>query len=74
PYQYDPHNYLLATAELPIVSWVLEASEEQPYLGLQLCLDAALVGAVMVEIGQLPPQNQKAVKAIEVSPLDSTLL
>jgi AraC-like DNA-binding protein len=74
PYQYDPHNYLLATAELPIVSWVLEASEEQPYLGLQLCLDAALVGAVMVEIGQLPPQKQKAVKAIEVSPLDSTLL
>jgi AraC-like DNA-binding protein len=74
PYQYDPHNYLLATAELPIVSWVLEASEDQPYLGLQLCLDAALVGSVMVEIGQLPPQNQKAVKAIEVSPLDSTLL
>ncbi|MBD2065968.1 AraC family transcriptional regulator [Leptolyngbya sp. FACHB-671] len=74
PYQYDPHNYLLATAELPIVSWVLEASEDQPYLGLQLCLDAALVGAVMVEIGQLPPQNQKAVKAIEVSPLDATLL
>lgn len=74
PYQYDPHNYLLATAELPIVSWVIEASEEQPYLGLQLHLNAAVVGAVMVEIGQLPPQNQKTVKAIEVSPLDSTLL
>ena len=75
PYTYDPHNYLLATAELPVVGLVLEASEGQPYLGLQLCLDAAVVGAVMVEIGQPPPQrNAKVVKAIEVSPMDSTLL
>jgi len=75
PYTYDPYNYLLATAELPVVGWVLEASEKQPYLGLQLCLDATLVGAVMVDIGQFPPQtNPKAVKAIEVSPLDSSLL
>jgi AraC-like DNA-binding protein len=73
-YQYDPYSYLLATAELPIVSRVLVASEEQPYLGLRLTLDPALVGAVMVEIGQLTPGNQGDAKAIEVSPLDSTLL
>jgi AraC-like DNA-binding protein len=75
PYTYDPYNYLLATAELPVVGLVLEASKGQPYLGLQLCLDAAVVGAVLVEVGQFPPQrNPKAVKAIEVSPMDSTLL
>jgi AraC-like DNA-binding protein len=73
-YHYDPYSYLLATAELPIVSRLLEASKEQPYLGLRLNLDPALVGAVMVEIGQIPPGSQKDVKAIEVSPLGATLL
>ena len=33
PYTYDPYNYLLATAELPVVGWVLEASERHPYFG-----------------------------------------
>ena len=73
-YQYDAYSYLLATAELPIVSRVLEASEAQPYLGLRLTLDPAAVGGVMVETNQLPPQGAGAVKAIEVSPLDPTLL
>ena len=73
-YQYDPYNYLLATAELPIVSQVLEASEERPYMGLQLYLEASLIASVMVEIGQTPPEIQQSVEAIEVSPLDTMLL
>lgn len=73
-YQYDPYSYLLATAELPIVSRVLEASEKKPYLGLRLVLDPALVGSVMVEMGQAAGSNQAGMKAIEVSPLDATLL
>jgi hypothetical protein len=48
-YQYDPMHYLLATAELPIVSHVIEASHERPYLSLALRLDPTLVGSVMVE-------------------------
>ena len=35
-YQYDPAHYLLFTAELPVVSQVIEASPEQPYLSLRL--------------------------------------
>ncbi|MBV9868287.1 MAG: AraC family transcriptional regulator [Abitibacteriaceae bacterium] len=73
-YQYDPYSYLLATAELPIVSRVLAASEEQPYLGLRIVLDPAVVGSVMVEMGQLPPRNQGPARAMEVSRLDSDLL
>lgn len=73
-YQYDPYSYLLATVELPIVSRVLEASADKPYLGLRLTLEPALVGTVMVEMNQLPPASQGDVKAIEVSPLDATLL
>ncbi len=73
-YQYDPSHYLLATAELPVVSQILEASKEKPYLSLRLDLDSTLVGSVMVEAGYPSPQRGANVKAINVSPLDAPLL
>jgi AraC-like DNA-binding protein len=73
-YQYDPMHYLLATVELPIVSQILEASAEQPYLSLRLDLDSTLVGSVMVEAGYPSAQRGASVKAIDVSPLDADLL
>ncbi|WGV24154.1 AraC family transcriptional regulator [Halotia branconii] len=73
-YQYDPMHYLLATAELPIVSQILEASKEKPYLSLRLDLDPTLVGSVMVEAGYPSANKRSNVKAINVSPLDANLL
>jgi AraC-like DNA-binding protein len=73
-YLYDPHNYLLSTAELPIMSRVLAASPQQPYLGMYIVIDPAMVASVMVEMGQLPPRSQAPARAIEVSPLDDALL
>jgi AraC-like DNA-binding protein len=73
-YQYDPMQYLLATAELPVVSQILEASIEKPYLSLRLDLDPTLVGSVMVEAGYPSAQRGASVKAINVSPLDANLL
>jgi AraC-like DNA-binding protein len=85
-YQYDAYNYLLFTMELPVVGHVLEASQEKPYLGIRLHLDPALVGALLVELGQLAPQlsprsqreqgEEKSgdAKALTVSPLNATLL
>ncbi len=73
-FRYDPAHYLIATAELPVVSQVTEASPERPYLSLRLDLDPALVGSVMVEVGHLMRQDQSDVKAINVSPLDAGLL
>ncbi|MCC5642276.1 AraC family transcriptional regulator [Nostoc sp. CHAB 5824] len=73
-YQYDPMHYLLATVELPIVSQILEASKEQPYLSLRLDLDPTLLGSVMVEAGYPSSHNRANVKAIDVSPLDANLL
>lgn len=73
-YQYDPMQYLLATAELPVVSQILEASKEKPYLSLRLDLDPTLVGSVMVETGYSSAQRGASVKAIDVSPLDANLL
>src|SRR5262245_27264608 len=73
-YRYDPAQYLIATAALPIATRVVEASEERPYLALVLNLDPTLVGSVMVEAGHIPPRSQSAVTAIDVSPLDAGLL
>jgi AraC-like DNA-binding protein len=73
-YQYDPYHYLLVTAELPLVGQVLEASKKRPYLSLRLKLDAALVGSVMVEVGNHSAHNHAEAKAINVSSLDAGLL
>lgn len=73
-YRYDPAHYLLATVELPITGQVIEASAERPYLSLRLELDPALVSSVMVEAGHLSSRNQGDVRAIDVSPLDPSLL
>src|SRR5947209_1821702 len=73
-YRYDAAHYLLATIELPVVSRVIEASAERPYLSLRLELDPALVGSVMVEAGHLSLRNGGDVRAMDVSPLDANLL
>jgi AraC-like DNA-binding protein len=73
-YQYDPANYLIATAELPITSQVIEASPERPYLSLRIDLEPALVSSVMVEAGYPASRDQAQVHAMDVSPLDGELM
>ncbi len=73
-YQYDPAHYILYTAELPVVTQVVEASPQRPYFSFRLDLDPALVGSVMVEAGQPSPRSQGGVRAINVSELDAGLL
>jgi AraC-like DNA-binding protein len=73
-YQYDPAHYLLVTVELPVVGQVLEASQEQPYLSARLQLDPTLVGSVLVEADVPSSPSHGDMKAMDVSPLDASLL
>lgn len=73
-YQYDPAHYLLTTVELPVVSQIREASQEQPYLSVRVRLDPTIVGSVLVEADVPSPPGHGEVKAIDVSPLDASLL
>jgi AraC-like DNA-binding protein len=73
-HDYDAHNYLLATVELPVAARVVEASKERPYLALRLLLDPVLVRSVMVETGQVALQRDEEVRGLTVSPLDATLM
>lgn len=73
-YRYDPLNYLLTTVDLPRISQVLEASPEQPYLSFRLELAPALVGEVMSDAGFSSPPGPADTRAIDVSPLEVSLL
>jgi AraC-type transcriptional regulator N-terminus len=64
---------LISIVGLPIISQIDVASPKEPYLGLRLVLDPAVVTSTMVESGFAQRQND-SVKAIAVSKLDSDLL
>ncbi len=73
-YRYDPFNYLLASIELPRASQVLEASKDQPYLSFRLVLDPKLVSSILVETQQFINSGRSDERAIDISPLDETVL
>ncbi|MEH2438938.1 AraC family transcriptional regulator [Nostoc sp.] len=73
-FHYDSGHYLISTLDLPIMSNVVEASEEKPYLNLRIDLDPALVAAVMIESGIETKKSDAGVKAMDVSPVDADLL
>jgi AraC-like DNA-binding protein len=73
-FRYDPGHYLIFTVDLPLTFQVEEASEDQPYLGLRLNLDPALVAAVMMESGIEPKKGDARLKAMNVGATDANLL
>src|SRR5215212_4771414 len=73
-YRYDPGHYLVATVELPVAIQIGEALNERPHLSLRLDLNPSIVGSVMVEAGLPGPRGSANAKAIDVSPLDASLL
>jgi len=60
-FRYDPAHYLLVTVGLPVVSWVLEASKDRPYLSLHLNLDMGVVRSVAAEAES--PELQERTRA-----------
>jgi AraC-like DNA-binding protein len=73
-YRYDPYYYCISTVELPVVTHIVEATKERPYLSVSLELDSILVGTVMSEAGQTPPSEPSDVNAFSVNSLDADLL
>lgn len=73
-YRYDTNHYLITAATLPIESRIIEASEEQPCLGVVIRLEPTVVGSVIVETMRPALRNQASVRAFNVSPMDENLL
>lgn len=47
-YRYNAENYLIASVELPVMGSVIEATEERPYLCLQLDFDMAALSELAI--------------------------
>src|SRR5882757_1008891 len=73
-FRYEPGHYLISTIDLPVVSQVIEASKERPYLSFRLNLDASLVASVMMESGIEIKKGDASVKAMDVSSIDANML
>ena len=73
-FRYDPGHYLISTVDLPIVSHVVEASPERPYFSFRLNLEAPVVASVMMEAEIKIKKGDASVKAMDVSPVDATML
>ena len=73
-YVYDAHHFLLTAVDLPVMAQVLEASPEQPYLGLILQLDLRVVAQLLVDSHLPPPRMPSHRRGIAVSPVSLSLL
>ncbi|MDB5620496.1 AraC family transcriptional regulator [Tardiphaga sp.] len=78
-YRYGVGDYLVVSLDLPVASRVIEASVEQPFLGLGMAIDPARLKEVMARIDFVPqavtPDGMRGV-AVHVAPpelLDATL-
>jgi len=72
--RYDPAHYLITTVGTPGIGRIVAASPSQPYLALRLILDPVIVTSAMMDSGLGEQRGDGAVKAADVSPLDSSLL
>ncbi len=73
-FRYDSAHYLITTMQLPLAGEVVEATLGHPYLSFRLVLDPSVVTSVMVESGLVHPGSNGSLKAVDVSPLDASLL
>ncbi|MFZ4832412.1 AraC family transcriptional regulator N-terminal domain-containing protein [Rouxiella sp. Mn2063] len=72
-YRYSAGQYLIYLVDLPLSSNVIEASEDEPLLGLGLTIKPERVAALLLESG-FPPENMTNQGSIAVSELSDDLL
>jgi len=73
-YVYDSNHFLISSINLPITANILDASEEEPYLGIILELDLQEISQLIVDGEFVFEQNKEAQKGIAVGSLSETLL
>ncbi|HGS5279846.1 TPA: AraC family transcriptional regulator N-terminal domain-containing protein [Vibrio parahaemolyticus] len=71
---YDANHFLISSVELPIIANIIEASEEQPYLGLIMELDLTEISQLIVDSELAFTQSKEAQKGIAVGELSESLL
>lgn len=75
-YIYDAHRFLVSSVDLPVVSQILEASSDEPYLGLTYELDLKMLARMMFDNPNLAANISSAQQSngISVSHIPEKLL
>lgn len=73
-YVYDTHRFLITSVDLPVVTQVIEASGNRPYLGLTLELDLHVIAQLMLGQDMPSARPSKERLGIAVSEISSPLL
>ncbi|HAS6483072.1 TPA: AraC family transcriptional regulator [Vibrio parahaemolyticus] len=71
---YDANHFLISSVDLPIIANIIEASEEQPCLGLIMELDLTEISQLIVDSELAFTQSKEAQKGIAVGELSESLL
>lgn len=73
-FDYGPGQSLVTAVDLPVVSYVTQASVALPYLGVYLALDAGMITQLAAVIEQPRPVQAVGTRAMAVVSLDEGLL
>ncbi|EKB7280907.1 AraC family transcriptional regulator N-terminal domain-containing protein [Vibrio parahaemolyticus] len=71
---YDANHFLISSVDLPIIANIIEASEEQPYLGLIVELDLTEISQLIIDSELAFTQAKEAQKGIAVGELSESLM
>ncbi|WP_462383048.1 AraC family transcriptional regulator [Pseudomonas sp. Marseille-QA0892] len=73
-FYYDPLNYLVASVTLPVSGQVIDATPDEPYLGLKLDIDAALIADLIHTSSPIGAPGATPTRGLFVDRLDEPLL
>lgn len=73
-YVYDKHRFLITSVDLPVVTQIIEATPEKPYLGLTMEMDLRAIAQLMLDNHMSSTHQQNDRRGIAVSEVSIPLL
>ena len=73
-YMYDPLHYMVVSVAMPISGALLEASPENPSLGIRLDIDPAEINGLIADAGPMGVPSQASARGLFIERLDTQLL
>ena len=73
-YVYDAHRFLITSVDLPVVTQIIEASADRPYLGLTMELDLRVIAQLMLNDDRPTARASNDRLGVAVSVLSPPLL
>lgn len=73
-FEYDAHQFLITSIDLPVVSNIIEATPDQPYFGLTLDLDIRSMAQLILNMEMPSPRPPSDRRGIAVSRVSDPLL